>query len=769
MKPLSPPRQPFVGLALTAATGIIVAELVPVRSTVLILAAIVLGICILIALCWPKLGVTYLIVAAGFFLVHKFATTNTAGQQLAGKLDERPRVVTAVGCVITVPKIAPSGFATFLLKLRSLEFEGKTESTHAVWQVRWKGTPEFGDELKLFGTAEPIAPPQNPGEFDMRAYLARDDVRRMLFVRYAEQGTLIRHGGGNPVLQLAQKSRTWMENALCRGLDNAPKVQSFLIGTVLGLTQQAPEDIEEPFQQTGTIHLFSVSGLHVAILAAILWMLAAVAQVPRKWAAAVIIPLLFFYAAVTGLHVASIRAAVMAAILVGGSLVERKVFVGNSLAAAAFFLFCWNTNELFSTGFQLSFAVVAAIIFVADPLFRLLRRPAEIDPFLPASLSRGPRRWMHSGYEWLCGCAAVSLAAWIGSLPLVLWYFHLVTPISLFANLVVVPIAFVVLAIALLSLFSTPLLPWVAVIFNNANWALATLVLAVVQLFAQVPGGHFYVGEPHWTEKLSAKITVLDMGAGAAIHLRAHGANWLFDCGSARGYEHIVRQYLHWAGVNRLTGLVLTHGDSQHIGGVTQLLSDFPRVHLIDNPAPDRSVIHRRLSRMVSGLEGRGRKTGELAAGDNFHLSRGAIAHVLFPPRGFEGAIADDQALVIRLSIAPSTFVLFMSDNGEETERALLSNGSDLQSDIVVKGQHHSGISGSAPFLDAVRPRLIIATSREFPDHERISEQWAEQLHARGIKLFRQDETGAVELEFRENEWTARGYLTGEVFRSISR
>ena len=151
MKLLSAPRQPFVGLVLMAAVGIIGAELVPVGSTALISAAVVLGICILIALCWPNLAATYLIVAAGFFLLHKFATTNTGGQQLAYKLGERPRVVTAVGCVISEPKIAPSGFATFLLKLKSIELEGKNESTHAVWQVRWKGAPKFGDELKLFG------------------------------------------------------------------------------------------------------------------------------------------------------------------------------------------------------------------------------------------------------------------------------------------------------------------------------------------------------------------------------------------------------------------------------------------------------------------------------------------------------------------------------------------------------------------------------------------------------------------------------------------
>ena len=769
MKLLSAPRQPFVGLAAMAMTGIVIGEIFPVRSATLVPAAIILALCILIAFCWPKLAATYLIVATGFFLLHNFANTNTEGQQLAQQLGERPRIVTAVGCVISEPKIAPSGFATFLLKLKSIEFEGKNESTRAVWQVRWKGTPEFGDELKLFGTAEPIAPPRNPGEFDMRAYLARHDVLRMLFVRYPEDGTLIRHGGGNPILRAAQKSRTWMQTALCRGLENSPEVQTFLSGIVLGLRHQAPEDIEEPFQQTGTLHLFAVAGLHVGIVATLLWMVATIARLSRKTAAAIIIPLLFFYAAVTGLHVSSLRAATMASILVGGLFFERKVSLANSLAAAAFFILCWNTNELFSTGFQLSFAVVGAIVLFADPLFRVLQRRAAPDPFLPQSLVRGPRRWLHSSYEWLCGGASVSLAAWIGSLPLILWYFHLVTPISLLANLAVVPIAFFVLAVALLSLMTTPLLPWVALIFNNANWSLATLVIGIVHLFAQIPGGHFYVGEPDWGERISGKMTVLDLGAGAAVHVRVNGHDWLIDCGSQRSYERVVREYLHWAGVNRLTGLVLTHGDSQHIGGITQLLTDFPRVRLIDNPAPDRSLIHRRLSRIVSGLEGSGPKPDELAAGDNFHLSRGAIAHVLFPPRGFAGATADDQALVIRLLISPETFVLFMSDNGAETERALLSNGSDVHSDILVKGQHYSGISGSAPFLDAVRPRLIIATSTQFPEHERVSDEWADQVRARGIKLFRQDESGAVELKFRGNEWSARAYLTGEVFRSVSR
>src|SRR5437870_7338226 len=519
------PRQPFVGLALMAALGIVVADFFAIGVFRGWFAAIAFALLAIPLCCWPNLGSTYLLVGCGFFLLHNLRIGDTAGLQLAADLSDRPRVVNAVGFVTSEPKVAPNGFASFLFKLESIEFEGKTRATHATLLVRWRDNPEFGDELKLFGIAEPIAPPRNPGEFDMRSYLARQDVRRSLFVRYPEDGLLVRKRAGNSILRAAQKSRAWMQTAICRGLDDSPEVQNFLSGIVLGLRHQTTEDIEEPFQQTGTLHLFAVAGLHVGIVARLLWILATVARLSRKWATALIIPLLLFYAAITGLHVSSIRAAVMSSILLGGFFFERKVFSLNSLAAAAFFLLSWNTNEAFSTGFQLSFAVVGAIILLADPLSGWLRLIGAPDPFLPRRLVSGLRRMIGVGYESICRGGSVSLAAWLCSVPLVLWYFHLVTPSSLLANLVVVPIAFFILAVALLSLVSAPIASDLSLIFNNANWSLASAVISLVHWFAQLPGSHYYVAEPHWRKRL--KITVLDAGAGAAIHLHAPRTDWL--------------------------------------------------------------------------------------------------------------------------------------------------------------------------------------------------------------------------------------------------
>lgn len=762
MNLLSVPRQPFVGLALIAATGIVLADFFPSSSLGLILLLTIVAMFLVV---WSSSILTYALVGLGFFWVHSFHLQDSPGLRLAARLGASGQAISVTGDVTSEPKMAASGFASFLLHLKSFEFEKREELTKATILVRWRGNPRFGDELKLFGIAEEIAAPRNPGEFDMQSYLKRRDIHRSLIVRYAEDGVLLRHRGGNPVLRAAQKSRRWMQATLCRGLEGSPDVQNFISGIALGLRHQTPEDIEEPFQQTGTLHLFAVAGLHVGIVARLLWMLATVAQLSRRWAAALIIPLVFFYAAVTGLHVSSVRAAMMSSILLGGLFFERKVFALNSLAAAAFFLLCWDTNEIFSTGFQLSFSVVGAILLLADPFFRVMRRLGAPDPFLPRNLLSGSRRFLEVCFRWLCRGASVSLAAWVGSLPLIWWYFHLVSPVSLFANLVVVPLAFFVLAVGLLSLLFAPLVSSLSIVFNNANWFLAKLVLGSVHLFAQVPSGHYYFEHPHRQVPLEARITVLDVGAGAAVHLRATGRDWLFDCGSERDYERVLRQYLHATGVNRLAGLLLTHGDSLHIGGAARLLDDLPPAVLIDNPAPDHSVIHRRLRRE---FERPGFKAKRLNS-DNFAVSPDMSVQIFRPHSDLSITTADDQTLVVQLTVAPSTKILLMSDSGYETEKALIASGADLRSDILIKGQHHTGESGSDAFIDAVRPRLIIATSRSFPAHERVDDKWAERARANGVKLFRQDETGAVELRFTRGEWEARAYLTGETFRSSNR
>jgi ComEC/Rec2-related protein len=600
----------------------------------------------------------------------------------------------------------------------------------------------------------------------MRSYLARRDVHTQLFVSYEGDQTLLRHHGGNPILRAAQKSRRWLQKVLSRGLEDSPDVRGLITGMVLGLRHETPEDIEEPFQQTGTLHLFAVAGLHVGIVAQLLWIVATVARLGRRLAVALIIPALLFYAAVTGLHVSSVRAALMSSVLLAGFLAERRAFTLNSLAAAAVLILCWDTNQLFSLGFQLSFAVVTAIVLFAEPIFGWLRRLFAADPFLPRSLFSRTRRYTDRLLQLVARGLSVSFAAWIGSLPLMLWYYNLVTPISLLANLIVVPIAFFILAGGLLSMVAAPISTMLSVIFNNTNWLLAQIVLAIVHFFAQVSTGHFYVERPHLPARTRAEVTVLDLGTGGAAHIRTPGSDWLLDAGSQRDFERVIRDYLRSRGINRLDGLLLSHGDAGHLGGANALIHAFHPRAIVDSPAHDRSPLHRAL---IMELESRKRPIQLVAAQDELRLSRNVSARVLFPPRGFQARMADDQALVVQLFVDKQPRVLFVSDSGIATEQKLLESGMNLHADVLVKGQHHSGTSGSAEFVAAVDPRVVIATSRSFPNSENITDEWAAMIRDRGIKLFRQDESGAVELKFFRDGWLARSYFTGETFRSASR
>ncbi|MGI8891448.1 MAG: ComEC/Rec2 family competence protein [Chthoniobacterales bacterium] len=759
MPSVLPHRHPLTGLALAAIAGLLLAEFATLPLKLLCFGLALTAIIILLR---PRAGLTHLLVAAAFFGLHQWQLSEAPGLHLKTRIGEGPRVVTVTGTVTSEPKTLPNEFATFFLHLDSILLEGHDEASDATVQVRWKGSPKLGDQLRVRGSAELIPPLRNPGGFDLRAYLARRDVYHVVFARYREDGTILRVGGGDLLTRSASRAREWMRATLSRGLEDSPEVVALISGMALGLRHETPGDIEEPFQQTGTLHLFAVAGLHVGIIAQLLWIVAALVRLPRTVAAALIIPCLFFYSAVTGFHVSSIRAATMAAFLLGGIFFDRPVLALNSLAGAALVILLFETNQLFTSGFQLSFAVVGAIVIGQDRIFHTLLRPAASDPFLPRSLVSRTRRSCEKIYGWIASGVSVSAAAWAGSFVLIIWYFYLITPISLLANLTVVPIAFGVLALGLLSLAAAPFSGALSLVFNNANWSLSHLILVLVQLFARLPTGHFYVERPHWPTGARTEITVLDAGAGAAVHLRSAGRDWLLDAGGARDYDRFLRDYLHSRGIDRLDGLILSHGDSQHLGGASRVIGEFRPRRVLDNEAPDRSSVHRAIIVRPPPRE-------ILARLFQTNISSRVSAHVLYPPSGFQTKAADDQALVIQLVVEHKFRILLVSDSGQATEQALLAQPNELRSDILIKGQHYTGESGSIEFLRAVRPQLIVAGSVDFPARERISDRWADQVRSRGISLLRQDETGAVTLEFYRNHWDAKTFLGHETLRSSSR
>jgi len=732
-------RLPFAGLLAAAAAGILVAAAVQIPSAVFAAASL------FALVAWVfhrRTAWTLIAVAAAFATVQVWQTRESPARALVRILGSGRTVATAVGTVADEPAPFGQSRIRFTLALKSLTFNGSTFNCPVRIVIVTRGpAPGRGDVVRATGSLQAIPPPRNPGQFDARAWLARQGITCGIDISAPPDLVILSKASGFSLPRIAQRCREWMEATLRSGISDDPVVCDLIAGMVLGVTTALPDTLQQEFRNTGTFHLFSVSGLHVGMIGLILWQALKMAGANRRAAALIIIPALFFYVLITGWKAASLRAAVMAAIFLVGITFSQRPVPLNSLCAAGFLILLQSTSELFNPGFQFSFLVVASILVLAGPLHSLIRHISHPDPFLPRQLWSRRQQGLYATGEHLGGLTAVSLAAWAGSFPLTVAYFHLVSLSALPANLVIVPLAFAIMATAALALAGGVVWMPLASVFNNANWAFTKVLLAVVQAAATLPGSYFYFGLP---SRSAATITVFDFGEGGAAAVETGGRLWMIDCGSAWQFESVVAPWLHGRGKRGPDGLVLTHGDARHIGGAHDLIASHRPEIIVESALNDRSP-HR--GRLHKELELMGIPKSIQRQGDRIALTPHASLTVLHPPAGLAGNEADDKVLVLLLE-AGDKRVLFLSDAGPATEQWLLANERDqLRADVLVTGRHRSGLPIDTGFLAAVSPNLVVrAQATDLPAAPKDA-RLAEFLKANNIRLLSQDATGAVTIE----------------------
>ena len=761
------PRLPLAGLAMCAALGILAADRWPLPAQWPLVA---LGVLALALFFRPSTPGCWLLAAVAFFTLHTLRYHGSVARELAREFSAVPRVVRAAGVVWSEPE-PPSYWSRavkwrFRMRLESLGIGGQSRAVDAVVNVEWAGEqPAYGDRVTLLGSAENIGPMRNPGQFDYTRYQQRQGVYSGIAADYATDCAIVSSGHGNPAQAFAFRARRWLQGQLALDLADSPDITALIQSMVLGMRGETPDEVRELFQRTGTLHLFAVSGLNVAMLAAIALFVLKPFGLRRGTAVLLVIPILLAYALVTGLGASCVRATIMGSVVLGAHLFDRRPIAYNSLAVAAFAILAWDTNQLFSPGFQFSFVLVLTIFFLAFKIQRRCDRIGQPDPFLPRALWSGPQRLGAAVSRALAATIGVTVSAWIGSLFFTAGYFHLFSPSALFANLIAVPLAFAVLALGIGSILCASVWAQGTVLFNNANWFVAKALLWVVKVFAAMPGGHVFVETPRLAPEPACEFTVLDLGDGGAVHLRSAGHDWLLDCGSSSRYERTVLPYLRTRGVNWLDGLLLTHGDAKHIGGASAALHDFRPRTVVDSTLRDRSPVRRQLHEELSRL---GTGKALLWRGDFLHPSAAATLRVLYPPPGHTRPLADDKALVLQLT-SSGVRVLFMSDSGFATEQWLLENEPDLRSDIVVKGHHARDIPGATDFLLRVQPQAVICSAPAFGTAPGALDAWQRAMTARGITVFRQDHCGAVRVDLKDGSFELRGIANGQTFRNRAR
>ncbi len=591
-----------------------------------------------------------------------------------------------------------------------------------------------------------LAPlPDNPGQFDERTH----DLRHgMVAELRAVRIEALAIDSWNLVAWLdrgAQKCREWMQSTLSVGMDNDDDARKIILATVLGGAEADARELEQPFRATGTLHIFAVSGLHVGIVGWILWILLKPLGASRAVMAITVGVALFGYAFITGLRPSTVRAAVMAAVLLSGELWHRRSDVLNSLGAAALLLLIDDTSQLFSIGFQFSFSVITAIALLNHRLINLQRPWTEHDPFLPETLLSKTQRFALNARRWLAGMISISAASWIGSLPLTIRHFHLASPIALAANLVLVPVAFFILfTVVLVLLGSIAHAPFLPMLLGNANWFFARSAMFIAQSFAAIPGGNFAVDLPSIALRAPVELTVLRMRAGGgAQHLRANNSNWLLDCGGEKSYEHLMRSYLRDCAVNRVNGLILSHADYEHIGAAPFIMRDYKPSRVWMSALETLQPNSR--SGSLRKMKALGIQLSPLAAGDRLDLADGVRAEILYPPAAQRASRADDRALVVRFEIG-SFHILCCGDAGFLAEKYIVEKlpAESARCDVLIRNQHAGDLTLLPEFLDRTRPRVIISSNNSFPEGQKLPARIRNDCTARKIILLDQAETGAV-------------------------
>lgn len=546
--------------------------------------------------------------------------------------------------------------------------------------------------------------------------------------------------------------------------DAAPFAKALLLGDSTDIGYE----LNTAFKIAGIRHVIAVSGLHVSILFAAIYILAG----KRRYLTALIgIPAVLLFAAVAGFQPSVTRASIMQCVMMLSLLWKREYDPATALSFAALGMLVVNPLVITSVSFQLSVASMAGIFLYSAPISGWLLDEKRLGRWKGRGLKPRLARWFSSG-------VAVSISAGVFTTPLVALYFNTVSLIGTLTNLLTLwIISFVFYGIILVCIFG---LFWpagsvflaavvaypirfvlgtamilaefpLAAVYTYSDWIVYWLIFVYI-LFAvfliarrKRPGvfacvvtialcAALFASWLPW-EKDGCRVTVLDVGQGQSILLQSEGKTFLVDCGG--DYDDaaadIAAETLLSRGISHIDGLVLTHYDADHAAGAPLLLTRIGVDCLILPAFPDEAGIRDKT------VNTRDEKVVE--AGSPITLRYGTAKLTVIPPQSAE---TDNESSLCVLFQTENCGILITGDLDAKGERMLLERYALPDIDLLVVGHHGSKNATTEELLAAVKPETAVISVGKNNHYGHPVEETLERLLSAGCRVYRTDRDGTI-------------------------
>lgn len=550
---------------------------------------------------------------------------------------------------------------------------------------------------------------------------------------------------------------------------HAPLARALLIADERDI---APE-VRRQFADSGIIHMLSVSGLHVAVLAEAIVLVTLMAGAPVRRAEVVAAATIAVFVAFVGAPSPAVRSAAMYIAVVLSRRLQRPTSPWALLALGAAVPLA-NPRTVTEIGYHLSVVGMAALISAG----RLVRR-------LP--LGRLPRWAQRLGRETVATVVASAASA-----PIVAWHFGRVSLASPVTNLAAAPLFGVAQPALFLSLALAPLRPAARIVADGAGvvlsgidrvgalgaalpwsaldvvpttataWLAAAAVVAMLVACAgrywgrPMAAGLLCVGGALWWPLLrpggnGLELHLLDVGQGDAVALRTPRRRWiLFDAGDAwrtgDAGERTVAPYLRRRG-GEVALFVLSHPHADHIGGAAAVIRHVPVRAIWDGGYVQGSAVYRG----VLDAARAGRVAWSVARPGSPVDIDGVSLTVLAPDSATTANARDaNAASVVVMAEYQGARILFTGDMEREQEEALLRHADRLHADILKVGHHGSSTSSTEAFVDAVSPRLALVSVGNGNTYGHPSAAVIDRLRAHRARVMRTDDDGTVVVRVRD-------------------